>query len=174
MSALDAVGAALLRASLEGALAVAVVWLVCRLAPGMPAAARCLLWWAACLRFVVALPGWGVATVPVLPAGWPGAAEVERLDTATPADGGATDEQIDERRKATAPVGPSSPRHGRHSARALGPALPDDRPSADSTRKRWPDPLALVGDTAPVAAKAHEPAPMPSSAILPSLRGAAR
>lgn len=68
MGALEWLGAALLRASLEGAAAVALVGLVVALLPRLPASVRCFLWWAACARFLVALPGWGVAVLPVLPA----------------------------------------------------------------------------------------------------------
>lgn len=76
--ALEALGAALLRASLEGAAAVALVGLVVALLPRLPASVRCFLWWAACARFLVALPGWGVAVLPALPAGWsPAATAVE-------------------------------------------------------------------------------------------------
>src|SRR3954454_12272482 len=39
----------LARASVEGAIFVTVVWLVCRLVPRLPPAVRCGLWWAACL-----------------------------------------------------------------------------------------------------------------------------
>ncbi|HEX6203244.1 MAG TPA: M56 family metallopeptidase, partial [Thermoanaerobaculia bacterium] len=70
MDGLGTIGGAVLRASLEGAAAVALVWLAVRLLPRLPASVRCVLWWAACARFLVALPGWGVATLPVLPAEW--------------------------------------------------------------------------------------------------------
>ena len=34
---------------------VALVWLACRLFPRLPAAVRCGLWWAACLKLLVGL-----------------------------------------------------------------------------------------------------------------------
>ncbi|HVF61046.1 MAG TPA: M56 family metallopeptidase [Thermoanaerobaculia bacterium] len=62
----DLLAAALLRASLQGALAVAAVWALCRLVPRLPAALRCALWWLVCLKLLVALV-W-TAPVPLLPA----------------------------------------------------------------------------------------------------------
>ncbi len=66
---LEALAEPLLRASLQGALAVALVWAVCRLVPRLPAALRCALWWLACLRLLVALAGTAPVPVPGLPAG---------------------------------------------------------------------------------------------------------
>lgn len=83
--ALEALGAALLRASLEGAAAVALVGLVVALLPRLPASVRCFLWWAACARFLVALPGWGVAVLPALPAEWSPAATTAVASTAAAA-----------------------------------------------------------------------------------------
>ncbi|HYU34003.1 MAG TPA: M56 family metallopeptidase [Thermoanaerobaculia bacterium] len=60
--------AALGRASLSGAVAVTVVWLVCRLFPRLPAGLRCGLWWLACLKLLVALVWAGPVALPVLPA----------------------------------------------------------------------------------------------------------
>jgi bla regulator protein BlaR1 len=58
----------LARASVEGGLFVAGVWVLCRLIPRLPAALRCGLWWAACLKLLLGLlPIPGVA-LPVLPA----------------------------------------------------------------------------------------------------------
>jgi hypothetical protein len=67
-SMLGAVG----RASLQGALAVAAVWIVCRLFPRLPASLRCGLWWLACAKLVFGL-GWSLAgaapvRLAVLPA----------------------------------------------------------------------------------------------------------
>ena len=45
----------LLRASLQGAVLIAAVWLVCRLIPRLPASLRCGLWWLACLKLVTGL-----------------------------------------------------------------------------------------------------------------------
>ena len=58
----DAWLAAVVRASLQGGLAVAAVWLLCRLVPRLPPALTAALWWAVCLKLVVALAwGWPVA-----------------------------------------------------------------------------------------------------------------
>jgi bla regulator protein BlaR1 len=56
------------RASFQGALFIAAVWLVCRLAPRLPAALRCGLWWAACLKLLVGLVWVSPVELPVLPA----------------------------------------------------------------------------------------------------------
>lgn len=53
----------LMRASLDGAIVVAVVWTLVRLLPRLSAATRTFLWWCAAAKFVVALV-W-VAPVPV-------------------------------------------------------------------------------------------------------------
>jgi beta-lactamase regulating signal transducer with metallopeptidase domain len=58
----------LARASLQGALFVAAVWIVCRLFPRLPAALRCGLWWAACLKLLLGLVALPAVRLPVLPA----------------------------------------------------------------------------------------------------------
>ena len=68
MNAFDAVFSALVRTSLQGALFIALVWLVCRLIPRLPAAVRCGLWWAACLKLLVGLVWTVPVPLPVLPA----------------------------------------------------------------------------------------------------------
>jgi beta-lactamase regulating signal transducer with metallopeptidase domain len=60
--------ATLARASVEGALFVAAVWLVCRLVPRLPAAVRCGLWWAACLKMLLGLAALPAVRLPLLPA----------------------------------------------------------------------------------------------------------
>jgi bla regulator protein BlaR1 len=69
--------ATLARASVEGALFVAAVWLVCRLVPRLPAAVRCGLWWAACLKLLLGLAALPSIQLPLLPAAGP-APEVSR------------------------------------------------------------------------------------------------
>ncbi len=64
----ETVVAALLRSSLQGALFVGAVWLACRLFPRLPAAVRCGLWWAACLKLLVGLVWITPVEVPLLPA----------------------------------------------------------------------------------------------------------
>ncbi|HEX7182196.1 MAG TPA: M56 family metallopeptidase [Thermoanaerobaculia bacterium] len=56
------------RASLQGAIAIAAVWAVCRLFPRLPASLRCGLWWLACLKLLVSLIWISPVPVPVLPA----------------------------------------------------------------------------------------------------------
>ncbi|HSN87748.1 MAG TPA: M56 family metallopeptidase, partial [Thermoanaerobaculia bacterium] len=65
MSALPEI---LWRASFQGALFIAAVWLICRLAPRLPAAVRCGLWWAACLKLLLGLVWMSPVELPVLPA----------------------------------------------------------------------------------------------------------
>ncbi len=57
----------LVRASLEGAVLAACVWLVCRVVPRMSPGVRALLWWCVAAKFVVALAGLSPIGVPVLP-----------------------------------------------------------------------------------------------------------
>ena len=64
----ETVVAALLRSSLQGALFIGAVWLACRLFPRLPAAVRCGLWWAACLKLLVGLVWIAPVEVPLLPA----------------------------------------------------------------------------------------------------------
>lgn len=71
MNLLDLPGFAgtLVRASLEGGVFALAVWAILALVPRVPAALRCWLWWAVCLKFLVgllALPG---LELPLLPAG---------------------------------------------------------------------------------------------------------
>ena len=61
----------LVRASLQGALFIALVWILCRLFPRLPAAVRCGLWWAACLKLLLGLVWVTPVELPVLPAAEP-------------------------------------------------------------------------------------------------------
>src|ERR1700726_4490605 len=66
----------LAQASLMGTLFVLAVWLLCRLAPRLPAGLRCALWWLACLKLLLGLAGPSPLALPLLPpaaaaiAGW--------------------------------------------------------------------------------------------------------
>jgi hypothetical protein len=57
----------LAQASLEGSLLIAGVWLVCRLAPALPASFRVVLWWLATLKLLVGLAGIDPISLPILP-----------------------------------------------------------------------------------------------------------
>src|SRR4028119_451268 len=70
---LESVLEALGRASLQGAAAIAVVWLVCRLFPRLPASLRCGLWWLASLKLLIALVWIEPIPLPLLPAPEPAA-----------------------------------------------------------------------------------------------------
>src|ERR1700724_153090 len=66
----------LAQASLMGTLFVLSVWLLCRLAPRLPAGLRCALWWLACLKLLLGLAWPAPVALPLLPpaaaaaAGW--------------------------------------------------------------------------------------------------------
>ena len=49
-------------ASLSGTLTVIVAYLICRLFPRLPGAARCWLWWLVCAKLLV-----GLVLLPTLP-----------------------------------------------------------------------------------------------------------
>jgi bla regulator protein BlaR1 len=72
VSALWALGS-LVRSSLEGAVLIGLVWLVCRLFPRLPASIRCGLWWMACLKLLVGLVWIAPVRLPLLPAPTPAA-----------------------------------------------------------------------------------------------------
>jgi len=55
-----------LRATWQGGLLIAAVWLVCRLLPRLPASWRCWLWWLTCLRLLVGLLDLPPLQVPLL------------------------------------------------------------------------------------------------------------
>lgn len=60
--------AALLRASIGGAVAVVVVWTIGRLLPRLSPAVRTTLWWLAAAKFLVSLVWISPLEIPVLPA----------------------------------------------------------------------------------------------------------
>jgi hypothetical protein len=59
---------ALVRASLQGGLVIAAVWLACRLLPRLPASVRCGLWWLACAKLAVSLVWAEPVRLALLPA----------------------------------------------------------------------------------------------------------
>ncbi|MEO6194002.1 MAG: M56 family metallopeptidase [Thermoanaerobaculia bacterium] len=71
MSAWEGIGTlvgTLTRASIEGGLFIAGIWIVCRLLPRLPASLRCGLWWAACLKLLLGLVALPAVRLPLLPA----------------------------------------------------------------------------------------------------------
>ena len=58
----------LARASLDCAVVVTVVWILCRALPRLPSATRALLWWCAAAKFVISLVWTTPVLLPVLPA----------------------------------------------------------------------------------------------------------
>ncbi len=63
----------LARASVDGAILVAVVWALCRMLPRLSAGTRTLLWWCAAAKFVVSLTWTTPVQIPVLPPPAPAA-----------------------------------------------------------------------------------------------------
>lgn len=59
---------AIWRATWQGALFIAIVWIICRLFKGMPAATRSLLWWIASLQLLIRLAVVTPFAVPILPS----------------------------------------------------------------------------------------------------------
>ncbi len=57
----------LAHAALWGTLFALAVWLLCRLAPRMPAELRCALWWLASLKLLLGLAWPAPLTIPLLP-----------------------------------------------------------------------------------------------------------
>ena len=57
----------LLRASIDGAIAVVLVWLLCRAIPRLTAVTRAWLWWLAAAKFIVALVWTAPIPLPLLP-----------------------------------------------------------------------------------------------------------
>jgi bla regulator protein BlaR1 len=74
----------LARASLEGAVLAACVWLVCRALPRMSPGVRALLWWCVAAKFVVALVWHTPIGVPVLPRAAAETPGVPAVATAAP------------------------------------------------------------------------------------------
>ena len=61
-------GERLLIGSLQGAVVIAAVWLVCRLVPRIPAAAQSALWWLVALKLVLTFAPLPALPIPLLPA----------------------------------------------------------------------------------------------------------
>ena len=58
----------LVRASVEGAILVGTIWVLCRLLPRLSPATRTVLWWCAAAKFVLALVWTVPVHIPILPA----------------------------------------------------------------------------------------------------------
>ena len=58
----------LVRASIDGAIFAALVWILSRTVSCLPAAAKAFLWWCVAAKFVVALVWTTPVSVPLLPA----------------------------------------------------------------------------------------------------------
>ena len=82
----------LTRASIEGGLFIAGIWIVCRLFPRLPASLRCGLWWAACLKLLLGLAALPAVRLPLLPAemSFAPVAEVQPLSIRTVSAAGRT------------------------------------------------------------------------------------
>jgi len=78
------VGGQLVTGSLQGAVIIGLVWLVCRRATHIPASVRAFLWWLASLKLVVALLPFPSVAVPLLPAPQIATSSVWQLSTSSP------------------------------------------------------------------------------------------
>ena len=58
----------LVRASIDGAIFAAIVWILSRTVSCLPAGAKAFLWWCVAAKFVVALVWTTPVSVPLLPA----------------------------------------------------------------------------------------------------------
>ncbi len=67
----------LTRASIDGAVLVAAVWVIDRALPRLPAAVKAALWWCAAAKVVIALAWVGPVALPVLPAPPMGGSDVD-------------------------------------------------------------------------------------------------
>jgi beta-lactamase regulating signal transducer with metallopeptidase domain len=75
----------LIRASLEGALLAAGVWMVCRALPRLSPGVRALLWWCVAAKFVVSLVWLSPIGVPVLPGPAADAVSITAAPPSSPA-----------------------------------------------------------------------------------------
>jgi hypothetical protein len=83
---IDAWVTAMGRASLEGAVAIALVWVVCRCVPRLSPNVRCWLWRLALLKMVLAAMPLGSLDVPVLPHTWTTGQAASATEDTTVAD----------------------------------------------------------------------------------------
>ena len=89
------IGERLVHGSIQGAIVIALVWLACRLAPRIPAAAQAALWWLAALKLVLVFVPAPAVPVAILPADFARPTElllpVLAIITEDPATRGATE-----------------------------------------------------------------------------------
>src|SRR5690349_2492986 len=69
MSTIEALASGLLQTTVQGSVAVLVVWAICRAIPRLPASAKCALWWLASAKLLVSLAVIELIGLPVIPAG---------------------------------------------------------------------------------------------------------
>ena len=164
--------AALLRTSLEGAVLIALVALVVRAVPALPARLRCALWWAACLKlaagFALSLAAGGGVELALLPpaaATVPGFAaapvKIPAGSAAAPTPGSVVPSAADHagiaERRAVTPV-PSGPAPARYTAtNAMPDASPDTSDTSSPATTPLNDPSPAQPLAAPGAADARHP-----------------
>lgn len=99
---------ALARASVQGAIAVGIIWCVCRIASRLPASLRCGLWRLGYIKFLAALLIGAVLPLPWLPAGpAPTPVPVQAIPPAAPIPGDTA--AVNPPPVPTAPTTPVSP-----------------------------------------------------------------
>ncbi len=69
MTAIDVLARGLLQTTVQGSVAVLIVWVICRAIPRLPASAKCALWWVASAKLLVSLATIEPIGVPVVPSG---------------------------------------------------------------------------------------------------------
>jgi beta-lactamase regulating signal transducer with metallopeptidase domain len=74
----------LLAGSLQGAVAIGLVWLACRRLPRIPASVQAALWWLAAMKLVLTLLPVPALSIPLLPAGMVPAHDAAARDSSEP------------------------------------------------------------------------------------------
>jgi bla regulator protein blaR1 len=69
MTAIDVLARGLFQTTVQGSVAVLIVWVICRAIPRLPASAKCALWWVASAKLLVSLATIEPIGVPVVPSG---------------------------------------------------------------------------------------------------------
>ncbi len=186
----------LVQAALTGTLLVLAVWLLCRLAPRLPAGLRCTLWWLASLKLVLGLAWPAPLVLPLLPAavgpaaGWLAAPPPAAPSAPAPPARLAGDRLAPGALGRTEPVVPPSPAslrtlltsaHLAGKRLAAGPSgatasvvpLPGTRGSAPPLRARVAPPgprsgaPAFAGGLAPARTTSRPPTAGPAAAAQP-------
>ena len=69
MTWIDLLARGLLQTTVQGSVAVLIVWVICRAIPRLPASAKCALWWVASAKLLISLAAIEPIGLPVVPPG---------------------------------------------------------------------------------------------------------